>query len=309
MIDKHKVSWATIIGHIITIISLIFFIIYILSMDSITIRPKILWNDLLVLSFCMLIAGFFFGIISWKFMLSLNGQNITFLQSVYSVGLSVFTKYIPGKIWSTLGRANLAARFGISFHGALLASLHLQFLFIITGLIIGLSIIAAVDHYTLPILSIYTVIFVLIISLLPKLQKNIISLVGRIIQKQLYVNQISNWSSLFILTLLLLQWSCWGLGFCMLVKVVSGANMFFIATVFVFPLSVCMGLLSFISPGGIGIREGTIIGALGLIGFNLTDSTNISLAARVWFMSGELFIFFIAVVTGNKSYKQRRKDD
>lgn len=63
---------------------------------------------------------------------------------------------------------------------------------------------------------------------------------------------------------------------------------------FAFPLSVCFGIIAIILPGGLGLREGIIIGYLVLAGLDTEQATTISFLNRLWFIAGELFIFLLA---------------
>ncbi|MEZ5196557.1 MAG: hypothetical protein R2764_09195, partial [Bacteroidales bacterium] len=73
---------------------------------------------------------------------------------------------------------------------------------------------------------------------------------------------------------------------------------------FAFPLSVTIGLLAIIFPGGLGVREGILVGYMVLTGMPIQIATVITLYARLWFISGEIFIFLLALglrVTGRKT--------
>ena len=43
--------------------------------------------------------------------------------------------------------------------------------------------------------------------------------------------------------------------------------------------------------GGIGVREGLIASCLVMTGLSVTEAATISVASRLWFLIGEIFIF------------------
>ena len=64
-----------------------------------------------------------------------------------------------------------------------------------------------------------------------------------------------------------------------------------------FPLAATLGIMAVIAPGGLGAREGVLVGYLMLAGVPLAEATTISLASRLWFLVGEAFIFIVGWVS------------
>ncbi|MGH9382995.1 MAG: hypothetical protein ACRD2N_01695 [Vicinamibacterales bacterium] len=58
-----------------------------------------------------------------------------------------------------------------------------------------------------------------------------------------------------------------------------------------FPLVTALGVMAFVAPGGVGVREGAIVGYLILVNVPVAEATTIALASRLWFLTGESFIF------------------
>lgn len=211
--------------------------------------------------------------------------------------MSVFAKYIPGKIWSSLGRASLVAQFGIPLQHAILISIHLQILFISSGLILGFIGLALSGKYGLANLGMYSMAVVLsVVIILPKFRKLLYKTVGKLFKGDIEPLALGAFPLLNIMFLFLVQWGFWSLGFYFLSRALVQREIPVLSISFAFPLSVCLGILSLISPGGIGVREGVLVGALGIMGLSLSDSTTIALVARIWFLIGEVSIFLKAVI-------------
>lgn len=68
---------------------------------------------------------------------------------------------------------------------------------------------------------------------------------------------------------------------------------------FAFSLSVSYGLLAVFMPGGLGVREGIIVLVLTATGLDVKVATTISVISRIWFISGEIFIFLMAILSKN----------
>ena len=277
--------------------SVLFVVLYLVKIDLLIISIYELKGKPLICSFLLLFVGFFLAALNWRYLLEINGYRLKLSQCIYSVGMSVFAKYIPGKIWSALGRASLVAQFGVPLHHALLISIHLQVLFISSGLILGFIGLAISGKYLLANLSIYvTVVILTIFVLLPNLRGMLFKILGKLFKREIVPMNLGIYPLLKIMVLFFVQWGFWSLGFYFLSRAVVGNEIPLVATSFAFPLSVCVGILSLISPGGIGVREGVLVGALGIMGLSLSDSTSISLLSRIWFLVGEAYIFLKAVV-------------
>ena len=61
-----------------------------------------------------------------------------------------------------------------------------------------------------------------------------------------------------------------------------------------FPISVVYGVLAIIVPGGIGVRESILSGFLIALKVDPKLAVTISALSRLWFISGEVFIFLLA---------------
>jgi len=51
--------------------------------------------------------------------------------------------------------------------------------------------------------------------------------------------------------------------------------------------------MAFIAPGGLGVREGVMVGYLTLAGLPIAEAVTIAGASRLWFLVGEAFIFTV----------------
>ncbi|MEX0928342.1 MAG: hypothetical protein WD266_08950 [Balneolales bacterium] len=69
-----------------------------------------------------------------------------------------------------------------------------------------------------------------------------------------------------------------------------------------FALATNIGIIAIFAPGGLGVREAVIVGYLNYIGLSLAEATTISIASRLWFLAGEVFLF----VTGFLCHEFRK---
>lgn len=115
----------------------------------------------------------------------------------------------------------------------------------------------------------------------------------KITKKELEIPFLKFTKNIRIILFVFIYWIAWLFAFYFFVIVFySDTNM---QIAFAFPLSVTLGLLAIIFPGGIGVREGIMGGYLVMTGIPLQIASVITVYARIWFISGEIFIFLLAL--------------
>jgi uncharacterized membrane protein YbhN (UPF0104 family) len=225
----------------------------------------------------------------WQYMLARFGYRITFRRSMRIWFLSQAGRYVPGKVWFALGRIYLSERAGVPAAAASVA-LAVELLLVLGSSLLIFAVGAAagpggLNHpYSLALLLLPLVF----VGIHPRLIKFVLRKLGR---------DLAGFSLTYsnALTLLLCYAGCWcvyGLGFYFiatsvdlgsgdplaahaglfqLIRQVSGIN----------AISWSAGLLSIVTPAGLGVREGVSSVLLGSI-FVKPYPSLIPLVARVW---------------------------
>ena len=63
-----------------------------------------------------------------------------------------------------------------------------------------------------------------------------------------------------------------------------------------FPLSSVLGIAAVFAPGGLGLREASLVGLLTLGGVTAVAATSLAALSRIWYLAGELFALILALV-------------
>ena len=121
----------------------------------------------------------------------------------------------------------------------------------------------------------------------------VIRILSRLIRKQLDVPLVSLKEVAPLLLYVLSYWLLWMMAFYLFVY--ATGNEFSFSIIFSWPLGISLGVLALISPGGIGVREGIMTGFMVLTGMPLETATTIAVMSRLWFISGEVFIFLLSL--------------
>jgi len=280
--------------------SLLFLGLALYKADYLTI-PNIYSLTRLGLSFGFLFAGFIAMSDCWRLVLKEDGiVHISFKEGLVSSGLTVFTKYIPGKLMVVLGRAAYIHNLhNVSMTKLSLTSLKVQILSIWIGLIIGSATILKIQPEPQTIFLVVFFIITLSVLLYSELFKRFVNAIFKwLTSKKIDYPVLKIRHSPRIIPAFFLNWILWCAGFYFMVDALT-ENPVPMAIGLGFALAGTLAIVALIAPGGLGVREGILTALLIGFGIDKTDAITISIASRLWFLIGELFIFLVAIL-----YKQ-----
>ena len=280
--------------------SLIFLVIALIRADYLVL-PTIFKPVRLVLSMVLLFAGFLLNALGWPRLLRHTPYRVGDGEGMASHGLAIFGKYIPGKFWVIMGRAEyLSLHSGQSRKDLASLSLDAQFIALWTALLlgsIGMLSVRGGGLYGMAVLLLFVLLSLVIFTpLFHRLAEWILS---KILRKQVQVPRLSLDKVIRAMLWYLLSWGSWSAAFWFLAaSLVEGALP--LSTAFAFALGGSLGILSVFAPGGLGVREGVLTAYLTLVGLSLPEATTIAVASRLWFLAGEVFIFLAALFLDRK---------
>ena len=266
--------------------------------------PQIFSIPFLIASFIFLFAGFITNAISWKQILKRSNCHVGIGTCIAGIGLSIFTKYIPGKFWMIMGRAAyITQKNPYSLRTLSAISLNAQFIALWLGLIfgmIGLFLLGGLHQWGWFILSLWICLTVVIFSKLAHAKTE--RVIGLVLRKDITLPRLTIKSTFSVMPWFSLYWILWSIGFYMLVVSLTKIDVQW-GVGFGFPLAGVLGIMTFISPGGLGTREGVIVAYLTLASIPVVEATTIAVASRLWFLTGEVFIFIVGWAAHKKSNK------
>lgn len=243
-------------------------------------------------SIVLLFAGFVADAWAWVAVTRSMRLPCTLREALAGCGLSIFGKYIPGKIWMVVGRAAYCAeRHGGAFKEYSLAALTGQLITLWLGLALGAVGLVAIGAWRIWGAATLVMWLGLSLVLFTRIAHDLAERFAAIVLKRQI--QLPAPSALTVLTVtpaFLVNWGLWTLGFQLLAEsMVRGAVAW--PAALSFPLSATLGILALLAPGGLGVREGVMVGYLKLCGLALEDAITLAAASRLWFLLGECFAF------------------
>ncbi|MDH3627001.1 MAG: flippase-like domain-containing protein [Acidobacteriota bacterium] len=285
--------------------SLLFLCWYLWRHDFLVV-PKVRSFGLLSASFVFLVGGFLGGALAWNRILSRSGVDSSPGECVASMGLSIFGKYIPGKLWMILGRAAyIAQRRGESLATLSAISLNDQFIGLWVGLVLGtfgLMAIGGVQLFGWLLLFSWISLSVVVFS--PWGHQTAERLLKTFLKRSISLPRLKISETCKLLPWFLGYWTTWAIGFSCFVSGLSGIDQG-MATGLAFPLAGTLGIIAIFAPGGLGIREGILTAYLKLAGLPLPEATTIAVASRLWFLVGESAFFVLGLVANRHELRSR----
>ncbi|MAE71015.1 MAG: hypothetical protein CME06_11185 [Gemmatimonadetes bacterium] len=283
------------------------FLVYYLVRNDLLHLPPILSPIRALLAMFFLMLGFLMSALVWKRLLALCAFEVSLAQSVASIGLSVFGKYIPGKIWVVVGRA---AYLSEKLLGPLVPisaiSLAEQLISLWTGLglgVFGLLLLGRLSGFSWGLLPVWLALF--LIACDPRAHRVLEAIGRKLLRRDVDLPHLSLTLVLSTLPYFLALWLSWSAGLYFLATSLVPAEIPFAAGL-AFPFAACVGIVVLIAPGGLGIREGLVAGYLVMAGLDLAQAKTIAVTSRLWFLVGEALFFLSALLVDRLSRPPRK---
>lgn len=278
-------------------VSIIFLVIALYKANYLK-TPEITSLTFVILSVVFLASGFIFDAISWKKTLDVMQFKTPIKYAIISIGLSIFGKYIPGKIWLIAGRSSyIASKLKYSEKDLLSVSVITQIISLWIGLLFGMfGLILLKDIMLYGTIAFIFWIFLTLILFTKYPHEIFIKILNTIFKKKkINIPFIKFIQIIRVLPWYFIRWSLVSIAFYFLVSGLTiDVQPIYIA--FAYALAGTLGLAVIFVPGGVGVREGILTAFFKLANFPIEIATSISITSRLWFLIGELFIFLLALI-------------
>jgi len=299
MIRKH---WFQLLVYI----SLLF-LLFKLSTSGLLAFPESVQLYPAVISMLFLTLSMFLLSVRWKYILRSVQIEASVKDCIISVGLPIFSKYIPGKVFMIIGKTGYLSRTkGYSVAKMSMAALTDQVLAIVTGLACGSFIMFEFGHLIeiiVPLILIWTLLVIFLLH--PGICNLLRRAAGKLLKREINIQMPPARRIIRLLPLHIGFWLSTAAGFYFLISSINTGPEIPLIAGLAFPFAVCAGMLVLIAPGGIGIGESVIIGVCRTLGLNAEIAASIAITSRIWFLLGELIIFvaalFLSILSARRS--------
>jgi len=236
----------------------------------------------------MFVWVFVYGL-TWKVLLAGLGERISVYNSVSVLAVSQIGKYIPGKVWFTVGRMYLAKKHGVR-EAKTLVSTVMEIALSLLGAVIlfGLAV-TLIPRGIVPARAYLAFLLVpfCLVAVYPPILTRVTGFILRRLHQPVFEIRMTFRQLLGVLGLYVLLWVIQGVGCYLLVRSFYPLDLSRLPMVAgAFALSWILGFIVLISPAGLGIREGIFTFALRLI---VPEPVAIiaALMSRIWITGSE----------------------
>jgi glycosyltransferase 2 family protein len=253
-----------------------------------SIRP-----GLLVFSFGILMAGLTSGALAWQVLLRGMGIHVPLVPLARVRFVSGLARYIPGKIWPFLGAARLAATYEIPA-AVTITSLAAHTVFTIIGALIisayFLPLTAAAADLHLELLRWLAPLLLLFAH--PKVITIALHLISRLTRKHIAAWTGSWLDGLWLVAIAVIGWLITGVALCaFILSLTPIPASAFPAVIGVNAFAFVLGQAFFITPAGLGAKEGTTAALLALY-VSVPVAALLAVGVRLWTTIAEMIIAF-----------------
>jgi len=264
---------------------------------------------LLFFAWLAYLGYFFVRSFAWRQIMTDIGVSLNLRQSIRIWFLSEFSRYVPGNVWSFLGRVYLAQKEGVS-KKITVASLAIEMIFLVgsTAIFVALYLFLLPYH----VATTYHWLFLLmtptvILLLTPSILRNIIDKLLKIMKKEPIESKFSTSKLLKVLLLFTLAWAFYGFGSYLTMAAIVGVGRFSVWwLISTFIVAWLIGYISIITPMGLGVREGVVVATLSPLVSNGLAGL-VAIFTRVWLMVSELSVLaLIFLFDFIRSFRRRR---
>jgi uncharacterized membrane protein YbhN (UPF0104 family) len=236
----------------------------------------------IALSCALVLANYALLIQAWRVLLAGWGGSLAFWPSARIWTISNLGRYVPGKVWAIGSLAVMAQSRGVSGAAAVGAALLGSLINTVAGFIV----LAATGAGVLELPPAAVVAIVLLgaaILVAPPFLPWLGRLAGRLARRDIVIPRIPHSAIWIAAAISALSWVLYGVAFRVLAAGVlsraPGAAGLYTA---IFTGSYLAGFLAIIAPGGVGVREVVMAGALKGAGFGTGEAILLVVASRVW---------------------------
>lgn len=254
--------------------------------------------ELIALSSAVVLVAYAVLVETWRRTVRSWDAELPWLAAARIWFISNLGRYLPGKVWQIGAMGVMAQERGVSVVAATGSALVINLVNLLSGF--GLVMVTGAEFFEARGAAIALAVALLLgIVLAPRIVPWVARVVARVLGRTLAVPQLPDRAVWMAAVGCLVAWVLYGIAFRIFVAGVMGEAPGSTASyVAVFTGSYLAGYIALFAPGGIGVREGSLIVALGRLGLAHGGAAGIiSLTSRLWLTTLEVVpgLVFLAV--------------
>jgi len=257
--------------------------------------PNILW---LLISILILFNLHLMSACGWTLLLKMIGVKIEWVRGLKIFLLSMFARYIPGGVWSAMGRLYLCRLEGIpDSRSGMSILLEQAYPVVSAGLVFVMSLLFWNNTDSLArVLPAVFLLPIFFVFLHPKpflkIMNPVLSWIGRG-----PIHIVLSFKNMLILAVYYsFYWLMAGIAFYCFIRAFYPLGLYYIPILSgIYAISFTVGYLAFFTPAGLGIREASLVMLLSLF-IPTPIALGVAVLSRLWLLGVELIILVVFII-------------
>ena len=221
---------------------------------------------------------------TWRQIVVAWGGKLSWPAAARIWFISNLGRYVPGKVWQIGAMGALAQEAGVSSAAAVGSALVVNLVNLLAGLLVVLVAGSRLVVGYGPALVLALLVFCVLVVGSPWLLPPLARLVNRITGRNIPIPSIPPLAIIFAVAGCSLAWNLYGLAFHDLTVAIfggaAGRPTYYTA---VFTLSYLIGYIVLFAPGGLGVRETSLVALLAAAGLETgAQAAVLAIASRLW---------------------------
>jgi hypothetical protein len=221
---------------------------------------------------------------------------------IYLVGQ--LGKYLPGSVWAFVLQTELARRAGVSGAAAFITVLVTVGLSTTSALLVGLLGLPALFQIgTLAAVAVIALVPIALVCAYPPVLTKLVNLALKLLRRAPLERPLTMHKIGLALMWCAISWIAYGVHLWILASTFGGFGTDrLIASIGAIALAMCAGVLVFVVPSGIGVREAVIVAALAPVA-DPGPALALALTSRLLFTLCEVLAGTVAALAGSRSLR------
>lgn len=242
----------------------------------------------LALSALAVLLGVGAGTMSWVLLLEGLGPRVGVPRAAQVMLVGSLGKYVPGSVWAYLLQMELGRGYGLSRPRVLVASLYAAGVGVVASLLLGSLALPTVVAGHDELLPLFALLPIGLVCLHPRVMTAVASLVLRMFRREPLDHVIKFRFVAGALAWQVASYALFGLHLWLLANsLVDPSLEMLVLLTGTIALGFTLGMLAFVLPSGVGVREAILVGAMALV-LSEAQATGITLVSRLLFTGVDL---------------------
>lgn len=251
----------------------------------------------------------------WRALLVDFGYALSYSQTIQTLYVSSLGRYVPGRIWQFSSAIYLLRELGVPPETGALVAILAQLLTLVTGAVIALPVLAAwLQMSGLKVEALLSASAALVLVVAVVAFPNVwIRAVNRVLRwsrrREIHLDWTSRRVARYGLAYVIV-WLANGVAFFLLIRSLYSIDVqLWPFTIAAYAFAYIVGYIAIFTPGGLGVREGAMVLALGLF-LPASTASAVAIMSRFWFVFVELLAAVLGLIlhTRAKTIKARVRD-